>query len=81
MKFFHNGGILCEDLLNPVKASTRCDTQEVIHLGEEEVFIAAEVATAVKGIKSGRAIVEDEIRPEMLKALAGDGNLWLTQVC
>ena len=37
-----------EDVLNPVKASTR-DTQEVIHLEEEEVFTAAEVATATKG--------------------------------
>ena len=39
------------DLLNPVEASTR-DLHEVTHLGEEEVFPAAEVATAVKGIKS-----------------------------
>ena len=37
-----------EDLLNPVKASTR-DTHEVIHLGEDEVFTGAEVATAIKG--------------------------------
>ena len=43
-----------EDLLNPVKASTR-DTHEVTHLGEDEVFTAAEVATAIKRIKSGKA--------------------------
>ena len=66
-----------EDLLNPVKASTR-DTHEVTHLGEDEVFTAAEVATAIKEIKSGKAAGEDEIRPEMLKALAGEGVLWLT---
>ena len=47
-----------EDLLNPVKASTR-DTHEVTHLGEEEVFTAAEVPTAIKGIKSGKAAGED----------------------
>ena len=54
-----------EDLLNPVKASTR-DTHEVTHLGEDEVFTAAAVATAIKGIKSGKAAGEDKIRPEML---------------
>ena len=55
-----------KDLLNPVKASTR-DAQEVIHLREEEVFTEAEVATAIKVIKSGKAAGEDNIRPAMLK--------------
>ena len=59
-----------EDLLNPVKASTR-NTHEVTHLGKDEVFTAAEVTTAIKGINSGKAAGEDEIRPEMLKALTG----------
>ena len=69
-----------EDLLNPVKASTR-DTHKVTHLGEDKVFTAAEVATAIKWIKSGKAAGEDEIRPEMLKALTGEGIFWLTRVC
>ena len=69
-----------EDLLNPIKAST-CDTQEVMHLGEEKVFTAAEIETAIKGIKSGKAAGEDEVRPEMLKALTEEGSLWLTRVC
>ena len=60
-----------EDLLNPVKTSIR-DTHEVTHLGEEEVFTAAEVATAIKGIESGKAAGEDEIKPKMLKALTGE---------
>ena len=67
-----------ENFLNPVKASTR-DTHKVTHLGEDEVFTAAEVATAINGIKSRKAAGEDEIRPEMLKALTGEGILWLTQ--
>ena len=69
-----------EDLFNHIKALTR-DTHEVTHLGEDEVFTAAEVATAIKGVKSGKAAGAYEIRPEMLKALTGEGILWLTRVC
>ena len=47
---------------------------------EEEVFTAAEAATAIKGIKSEKAAGEDEIRREMLKALTGEEVLWLTRV-
>ena len=50
------------------------------HLGEEEVFTAAEVTTAIKGIKSRKAAGEDEIKPEILKALTREGILWLTRV-
>ena len=55
-------------------------THKVTHLGKEEVFTAAEAATAIKGIKSGKAAGEDEIRPEMLKALTGEGILSLRRV-
>ena len=54
-----------KDLLNPVnsvKVSTQ-DTQEMMHFGEKEVFTSAEVATAIKGITSGKAAVENEIEP------------------
>ena len=62
-----------------MKASTR-DTHEVTHLGEEKVFTAAEVAMTIKGIKSGKTAGENEIRPEMLKALM-EKEFWLTRVC
>ena len=35
----------------------------------EEIFATVEVATTIKGIKSGKAVGEDEIRPKMLKVL------------
>ena len=62
--------------MNPLKASTH-DTQEEKHLWQEEVFTAAEVAKTIIGIKSRKAAAEDEIRPEMLKALTGEEILWL----
>ena len=52
----------------------------MIHLGKEEVFTAAKVTATIKGIKSGKAAGEDEIRSEMFKALT-EGILWLTRVC
>ena len=69
-----------EDLLNPVKASTR-DTHKVTCLGGEEIFTAAEVATAIKGIKAGKAAGEYEIKSEMLKSLTGEEIFWITRVC
>ena len=65
-----------EELLNPVKGSTR-DTQKVTHLGKDKVFTAAEVAMAIKGIKSGKAAGDDEIIPKLLKVLTEEGILWL----
>ena len=57
-------------------------TQEVIYLEKEEVFTAAEVATtSAAGINSEKVAGEDEIRPEMFKALTREGILRLTQVC
>ena len=51
------------------------------HLGEEEVFIAAGVATPINGIKSGKAAGKDEIRPEIMKVLTREGILWSRRVC
>ena len=68
------------DFLNPIKASTR-GTHEVIRLEEKEVFTAVEMATSIKEIKSEKAAGENEIKPEMLKALTEKGILCLTRVC
>ena len=67
-------------LLNHIKVFTR-DVHKVIHLGGKDVYTAAKVASAIIGIKFGKAAGEDEIRPEMLNALIGEGILWLTRVC
>ena len=40
-----------------------------------------EVAAAMQKLKSGKAADEDEILLGMLKALNGEGALWLTRVC
>ena len=69
-----------EDLLNPVEANN-LDTPEVTQHREMESLTAAEVATAIKQLKSGKAAGGDEIRPEMLKSLTWEGILWLTRVC
>jgi len=52
--------------LNLVKASNN-DTHEPICFGEEEVF-----TSAISWLKSGKAAGEDEIRPELLKALKSE---------
>ena len=56
------------------------DTHEVTHLKEEEVFTAAVVSTAIKGIKSGKAAGQDETKPKMLKVLTGEEICWFTQM-
>ena len=71
-----------KDLLNPVTV-TSTEAHEV-HLGAESShggISEAEVSSAIKLLKSGKAAGDDEIRPEMLKALNRDGVLWLTRVC
>ena len=69
-----------ENLLNPVSA-THTDTYVTIDFGKDEVFTLTEVAAAIRELKSGKAAGQDEIRPEMLKALNGEGVCWLTRMC
>ena len=65
-------------MINPVRA-TPTDTCYTIGFGNEELFTLTKVAAAIRGLKSGKAAGENEIRLEMLKALNGEG--WLTRVC
>ena len=46
-----------DNLLNPVKASTR-GTLGVTHSGEEKVFTAAEESTEIKGINSENLLMK-----------------------
>ena len=62
--------------MNSVNASTRA-TQNVTHLGKE-VSLQQKWQ---RQLKFGKAAREDEFRSEMLKALTGEGILWLTPVC
>ena len=61
-----------KDLLNPIRA-TFTDKCNEIDFGKKEVFTLMEVTTAIRGLKSRKTAGKDEIRPEMLKALNGEG--------
>ena len=69
-----------EDLLNPIRV-TPTDTCNTIDFGKEEVFTSTKVAVVIRGLKSGKSAGEDEIQPEMLKALNVEGVRWLTRLC
>ena len=56
-----DGNILTDE--NEILSRWTRDTHEVTHLEEDEVFTAAEVATAIKGIKSGKATVKMKSDP------------------
>ena len=65
-------------MLNPVRVTTL--THVMIDFGKEEVFTLTEVAIAIRRLKSGKVVGKNEIRPEMSKALNGEGVRWLTRV-
>ena len=64
-----------------ILSKTRLPYSAVCLLSAAAVTLNCTNSTTIKGIKSGKAADEDEIRPEMLKALTGEGILWLTRVC
>ena len=60
-------------LLNPVTVQHLKTSKD--HLTE------AEVSTAVKSLKAGKAPGENDIQPKMLKTMNNFGVCWLTCVC
>lgn len=66
-----------EELLNPATADPPIPE---LHFRAETKLAVEEVWQAVNRLKSGKAAGVDEIRPEMLKALGGEGIAWLTRV-
>ena len=83
--FKHQNGILncwreyfCE-LLNPVTVQ-HLETSEK-QIGEEIYLTKAEENTTIKFLKVVKGSGDDDIRPEMLKAINNFGICWLTRVC
>ena len=67
------------DLLNPVD-TTQIQIQEE-QVREDIQITEADVHAVIKSLKTGKAPAEDDIRPEMLKAMNIYGVRWLTRVC
>ena len=67
------------DLLNPVDATPIQIHEEQV--GEDIQITEADVNAVIKSLKTGKAPGEDDIRPEMLKAMNIYGVRWLTRVC
>ena len=67
------------DLVSPVNATPTQIHQEQV--GEDIQITEADVNAVTKLLKTGKAPGEDDITPEMLKAVNMPGVLWLTRVC
>ena len=66
------------DLSNPVDATSTQIQEE--HVGEDIQITEADVNAVIKSLKTEKAPGEDDIRPEMLKAMNIYGVRWLTRV-
>ena len=67
------------DLLNPVDVTpTQIHDEQV---GEDIQITVTDVNAVIKSLKTGKAPGEDDIRPEMLKAMKVYSVLWLTRAC
>ena len=67
------------DLLNPVDAtSTQIHEEQV---GEDIQITKADVNVVIKSLKTKKAPDENDISPEMLKAMNMYGVYWLTCIC
>ncbi|KAJ8012365.1 hypothetical protein DPEC_G00041950 [Dallia pectoralis] len=68
-----------EELLNPTYTPSSIEAELEADGGSSSVSLG-EVAEVVKQLHSDKAPGTDEIRPEMLKALGGEGLSWLTRL-
>ena len=66
------------DLLNQVDATPTQIYEE--HIEEDIQITETDVHAVIKSLKTGKTPGEDDIRPEMLKAMNVYGVRWLTRV-
>ena len=69
----------CSDLLNPVGATLTQIHEEQV--GKDIQITEADVNAVIKSLKTSKTPGEDDIRPDMLKAMNIYGVRWLTRVC
>ena len=64
--------------MNPVDATATQIHQEQV--GEDIHVTKADVNAVIKSLKAAKSSNEDDIKPEMLKAMSMSGVCWLTRV-
>ena len=66
-------------LLNQVDATPTQIYEE--HIEKDIQITETDLHVVIKSLKTGKASGEDDITPEMLKAMNVNGVCWLTRVC